>query len=128
MFVTLFALLLASSSPRRALLRRGRVRYALTETTQVHHIIPHELRYHPVCVDLQMEARMNVMLLPNKLGKNQIHTNRPCHQSGHPNYNLYTKSRLDLMFKETPAELFSERLRELQTDLRRLIRTSDVPW
>lgn len=122
------ALLVLSAHPHRALLRRARVRYALTEITQVHHIIPHELQYHPVCADLSIDAGPNVMLLPNKLGKHLIVTDRPAHQGGHVHYNLYTKARLDFLYHAESADMYPFKLRELQADLRRLIRTADVPW
>lgn len=124
----LCALLALTYHPHRVVLRRARIRYALTEVTQVHHIIPHELLYHPVCADLQIDAGPNVMLLPNDLGKRLIETERPVHQGGHVRYNVYTKARLDFVYHAECAAMYPLKLRELQADLRRLIRTADVPW
>ena len=108
-------------------LKHAKRRWHLENLTQVHHIIPLEFRQREVLADYDMDTGHNLMLMPNKEGKEVLRTDRAVHDGGHPFYNVYVGSRLRQLEKVNGRER-QERVRLLAAELRARIRENDVPW
>ena len=75
-------------------------RYGLRAWTQIHHIVPRELRHHP-CVRsrVDIDDGCNLMLMPNREGKRKLRTSRPVHDGGHRMYNRRVGAELDRILR-----------------------------
>ena len=84
-----------SSVYRRNIKRR----FFLTGLVQDHHIIPREFRYRinydNSKIINHIDHPNNLLIMPTKIGKFYINTNRTIHENGHNKYNRYINKLLD---------------------------------
>ena len=66
---------------------------------QDHHIIPREFRYkinyENTKIISHIDHSNNLLMMPTRLGKQFINTNRTIHENGHNKYNRYINKLLD---------------------------------
>lgn len=108
-----------------------RNRFHLKGLVQVHHIYPQQFRNHPVLENFDMHGDENLIMIPTKLGKEQLHLNsgRLIHDGGHDKYNRYIGSYLDKIYKYLPKTLWNEHINYTLRFLRREMRNHTVvPW
>lgn len=106
--------------------REARSRHRLTHLTQTHHIIPKEFKRHRLLRNVDVDAGENLMLMPNREGSRTLRTKRPCHDGGHPRYNLYVHGRLQQLRHRPGAE--RESVLRLASELKQRLRSDDVCW
>lgn len=103
-------------------------RWGLTPYVQIHHIIPREFRNHPVMHEYDIHCGSNLMLMPNRAGKVQLHTHRIVHDGGHNTYNRDVGGELDRIYRQVPAEEHEEHIDQLIRSLRRRVRAGETRW
>ena len=114
----------------RSHFRALKCRFGLGELVQVHHVIPQQFRRHP-CLSglLHVHDGCNLMLMPNRRGKEVLNTARPVHDGGHAAYNEYVGVCLDRVLAEEPEPTArEERVAALIAQLRARVRRNAVPW
>ena len=81
----------------KTLLRKSRTKHGLNNLVQIHHLVPREMKSHPMVIlmNYDIEAPYNLILMPTQQGKEEIRTTRLVHQNGHAQYNRFVKYSLD---------------------------------
>ncbi len=97
-------------------------RFKLTNTVQIHHIIPRQYKSHAAVLSSGycIEGNLNLMMLPSAPNRN---TSRLVHNGGHAKYNEYIQTKLDTF--SSIDEIMS-----LKNTLKQQIRKGDqtLPW
>lgn len=142
-----FAKLLFFGIPKTRF-QHAKHRHNISGLVQIHHIVPRQFRNHPIVVscafyNFHIDDGCNLMLLPNKRGRERLSTARPCHDGGHVAYNRFVGKRLSEMQRqrkhrvEQDATRDAEDLVTLIQDLRHEVRTREyqlrstpfqIPW
>lgn len=80
-------------------LRGTRKRLGLQGYLEIHHVVPRELRAHPVLrhEHYDVEAGYNTILLPSGTAPGRLHLRqeRNLHAGGHMKYNAFVREQLD---------------------------------
>ena len=97
--------------------------YGLVED---HHIIPKQFRNHPKLkkYNFNLSQPSNIMLMPNKIGIQNLDTNRMLHTGGHTQYNRFVGKMLEKIDNE-------DDIKEIMWYLRYCIRNNyktSIPW
>ena len=77
--------------------RNFKKRYKIQGLVQDHHIIPKEFKSN---ISFDIDSSYNIIILPNKIGKDLLNTNRPIHENGHPKYNKHVKYLFELGYTD----------------------------
>ena len=98
---------------------RYKNRFNLNDRVQVHHIIPQEWKKHEKLLNYDIHSGYNLIFMPTVNGKQFLTTKRRIHDGGHPSYNKYIKTKLDM--GEDPF-ILSKEIRK------KIINSENIPW
>lgn len=107
----------------------ARCKYQLNGMVQIHHIIPRQFRNHPLLNELDIDGGYNLIFMPTKKGKTNMHTRRLPHDGGHSVYNRFVGRQLEATFHSTSKEHYQEEVIDRIINLRKnLTKNSTIPW
>lgn len=84
--------------PKR-MLRKTREKFNMIGLVEIHHVVPKEFKNHPTLLreKYNVEEDYNFVFVPSKKGACNLNLrNRPIHSGGHPAYNSFVKTHLDV--------------------------------